>query len=58
MYLCTNHIDLYEQVDFQYNTGIGYHQWGESSRIYEKQVGGSRINKESKNDHHSLISMV
>ncbi|ABR47620.1 GCN5-related N-acetyltransferase [Alkaliphilus metalliredigens QYMF] len=33
LYLCTNHIEYYERYGFQH-IGIGYHPWGDSSRIY------------------------
>lgn len=34
LYLCTDHIGLYEKYGFKH-IGKGYHPWGESSRIYE-----------------------
>ena len=37
LYLCTNHVGYYEKYGFTYS-GIGYHPWGESSRIYEADL--------------------
>ncbi len=37
IYLCTDHIGYYEKYGFHY-LGIGYHPWGESSRIYESHL--------------------
>lgn len=37
VYLCTDHVGLYEKYGFTH-IGTGYHPWGESSRIYEVSV--------------------
>ncbi|MCZ0702921.1 GNAT superfamily N-acetyltransferase [Natronobacillus azotifigens] len=37
LYLCTEHIGYYEKYGFTYN-GMGYHPWGESSRIYKSEL--------------------
>jgi len=37
LYLCSDHIGYYEKYGFTY-LGVGYHPWGESSRIYEIEV--------------------
>lgn len=37
LYLCTDHIGYYEHYGFQY-VGIGYHPWGEQSRIYSARL--------------------
>ncbi|AIN17634.1 acetyltransferase domain protein [Yersinia rochesterensis] len=33
LHLCTDHIGFYEKYGFTF-TGVGYHPWGEFSRIY------------------------
>lgn len=37
LYLCTDHVGLYEKMNFTY-IGDGFHPWGEKSRIYETHV--------------------
>ena len=37
LYLCTAHVGYYEKYGFSY-LGLGYHPWGESSRIYVTEV--------------------
>jgi N-acetylglutamate synthase-like GNAT family acetyltransferase len=37
LYLCTGHNGYYEKYGFNY-IGIGYHPWGEDSRIYKRRV--------------------
>ncbi len=37
LYLCTDHESFYERYGFEY-MATGYHPWGESSRIYVKNV--------------------
>ncbi|AVQ97742.1 GNAT family N-acetyltransferase [Oceanobacillus iheyensis] len=37
LYLCTDHIGLYEKYGFEF-IGTGYHPWGDNSRIYKKTL--------------------
>ena len=37
LYLCTDHIGYYEKYGFTY-IGVGYHPWGENSRIYATKL--------------------
>jgi GNAT superfamily N-acetyltransferase len=37
MYLCTDHIGYYEKYGFKY-IGMGFHPWGDDSRIYKIEV--------------------
>lgn len=37
LYLCTDHIGLYERYGFAH-IGTGYHPWGARSRIYEAKL--------------------
>jgi GNAT superfamily N-acetyltransferase len=37
IYLATDHVGYYEHFGFQF-VGIGYHPWGESSRIYALEI--------------------
>ncbi|MFJ7408306.1 MULTISPECIES: GNAT family N-acetyltransferase [unclassified Lysinibacillus] len=37
LYLCTDHIGLYERYGYSH-IGTGYHPWGESSRIYAAKL--------------------
>lgn len=37
VYLCTDHIGLYEKYGFEF-IGKGYHPWGGESRIYKKSL--------------------
>lgn len=37
LYLCTDHVGLYEKWGFDY-VGQGYHPWDEESRIYEQSL--------------------
>ena len=50
LYLCTDHIGYYEKYDFHY-VGLGYHPWGETSRIYEAQL-------EEKTTHRKYYALV
>lgn len=37
LYLCTDHTSYYEKYQLDY-VGVGYHPWGESSRIYQTKL--------------------
>lgn len=37
LYCCTDHVGYYEKYGFSF-LGVGFHPWGESSRIYEKSL--------------------
>lgn len=37
VYLCTDHIGYYEHYGFEH-IGIGYHPWGDTSRIYRARI--------------------
>ena len=37
VYLATDHIGYYEKFGFSF-IGMGYHPWGESSRVYECKI--------------------
>ncbi len=39
VYLCTDHIGYYEHYGFEF-LGMGYHPWGDISRIYVSEVVG------------------
>lgn len=38
IYLCTDLVGYYEKYNFAF-MGMGYHPWGEASRVYGKAVG-------------------
>ena len=40
LYLSTDHQELYEELGFTF-IGMGYHPWGESSRIYQTTLNAN-----------------
>jgi len=60
LYLCTEHIGLYEKSGFEY-LGQGYHPWEESSRIYGINLQEKPqfiIRNENEKDHDDIYTLI